>query len=184
MLSGRQSGECGLEALPSEGFLQHPAPFGIQRGDLGHRYNRGIFLHALHPFLERSLLPFGLLLGRLSHVVLAVFVEHCAVRRRKTCLRAKLLQLRVGRRRDNETEAAARQYLARYAEQTQSRERDEIENDRALGFESRYRICESVIAGYAHRTESASDVARSNSASQGPFPNFAPYMLRVIAVVL
>ena len=69
--------------------------------------------------------------------MLAVFVEHCAVRCRKTRLRAKLLQFGVGRRGDDETEPPARQDLARDAEQTQRRERDEIENHRALSFESR-----------------------------------------------
>ncbi|HXM59870.1 MAG TPA: hypothetical protein VN950_03370 [Terriglobales bacterium] len=40
------------------------------------------------------------------------------------------------------------------------------------------------VVPWAHRTKSSSDVTKSNSASQAPWPSFAPYMLRVIAVVL
>ena len=142
--SGHQRGDGGLESLRPEHLLKRLAALGIERGNLGDRHDGRVALHALHPLFKCGLLPLRLLLRRLSHVVLAAFVVHRPVRGAETRLGAKLLQFCVRRRRDDETEHSARQDLARDAEQPQRRERDEIENHRALGSEGRHRTCQTV----------------------------------------
>jgi hypothetical protein len=65
--------------------------FGSEPGNFWHGNNRGVRFNALHPFLEGGLMPLGVLLCRLGHVLLAILGIHRAVSGRESGLCSKLL---------------------------------------------------------------------------------------------